>query len=157
MQAPIVMRPIGHVEGSRKQPTDDDWAKERAEIVLDGEQFGPAALAGLADFSHVQVLFVMHGVAEGDVETEARHPRNRADWPKVGIFAQRAKRRPNRIGLACCRIVSVAADELRVRVEDLDAIDGTPVLDLKPWVQEFGPRGEVRQPTWMTELMKGYF
>jgi tRNA (adenine37-N6)-methyltransferase len=155
MQAPIVMRPIGTVRGTRKEPLDDQWAQERAEIVLDGEQFTAASLAGLADFSHVQVLYVMHAVAEGDVETEARHPRNRADWPKVGIFAQRAKRRPNRIGLACCRILAV--DGLRVQVADLDAIDGTPVLDVKPWVDEFGPRGAVRQPAWMTELMKDYF
>jgi tRNA (Thr-GGU) A37 N-methylase len=155
MHTPIVMRPIGMVVGTRKEPTDDDWGKESAEIVLDEAQFAPAALAGITDFTHVQVLYVMHGVAEGDVETEARHPRNRADWPKVGIFAQRAKRRTNRIGLACCRIVGV--EGLRLRVADLDAIDGTPVLDVKPWVREFGPRGEVRQPAWMTELMKDYF
>ena len=155
MHSPIVMRPIGIVVGTRKEPTDDDWGKESAEIALDESQFGPAALAGIEDFTHVQVLYVMHGVAEGDVETEARHPRNRADWPKVGIFAQRAKRRPNRIGLACCRILGV--EGLRLRVADLDAIDGTPVLDVKPWVREFGPRGDVRQPEWMTELMKDYF
>lgn len=155
MDTPIVMRPIGVVVGTRKEPTDDDWDKESAEIVLDEAQFSAAALAGIADFSHVQVLYVLHGVAEGDVEMAARHPRNRADWPKVGIFAQRAKRRPNRIGLACCRILGV--DGLRVRVADLDAIDGTPVLDVKPWVHELGPRGDARQPAWMTELMRAYF
>ncbi|HEX4460048.1 MAG TPA: SAM-dependent methyltransferase [Polyangia bacterium] len=155
MHTPIVMRPVGVVVGTRKEPTDDDWSQESAEIVLDDAQFSGAALAGVADFSHVLVLYVMHGVAEGDVEMEARHPRNRADWPKVGIFAQRAKRRPNRIGLACCRVLGV--EGLRVRVADLDAIDGTPVLDVKPWVREFGPRGDVAQPAWMTELMQGYF
>ncbi|HWE27686.1 MAG TPA: TrmO family methyltransferase, partial [Polyangia bacterium] len=114
MHTPIVMRPVGVVVGTRKEPTDDDWSQESAEIVLDDAQFSGAALAGVADFSHVLVLYVMHGVAEGDVEMEARHPRNRADWPKVGIFAQRAKRRPNRIGLACCRVLGV--EGLRVRV-----------------------------------------
>ncbi len=89
------------------------------------------------------------------VELVARNPRNRIDWPKVGIFAQRAKRRPNRIGVSCCRLVAV--DGLRVHVEALDAIDGSPVLDLKPWVTELGPRGLVRQPAWMTELMNDYF
>ena len=62
-------------------------------------------------------------------------------WPKVGIFAQRGKNRPNQIGVTICKIVSV--EGLSVHVEGLDAIDGTPVLDLKPWVAEFGPRGPV--------------
>lgn len=128
---------------------------ERSEIELDGAQFTPEALAGLDGFSHVLVVYVMHAVDPGDVEKVARHPRNRADWPKVGIFAQRAKRRPNRLGVSCCRVLGI--EGLHVRVEALDAIDGTPVLDIKPWVREFGPRGEVHQPEWITELMRDYF
>jgi tRNA-Thr(GGU) m(6)t(6)A37 methyltransferase TsaA len=154
-QPTFVMKPIGTVHCTRNQPTDDHWSREETVIELDASQFTPDALAGLDDFSHLCVLYVMHAVDEGDVETAARHPRNRADWPKVGIFAQRAKRRPNRIGLSCARILGI--DGLRVRIGDLDAIDGTPVLDLKPWVQEFGPRGEVKQPAWMGELMRDYF
>lgn len=151
----LVMKPIGVVHGTRAQPTDDHWDAERAEIALDAAQFSADALAGLDAFSHVLVVYVMHAVAPDDVETTARHPRNRADWPKVGIFAQRAKRRPNRIGVSCCRLLRV--DGLRLALEGLDAIDGTPVLDVKPWVREFGPRGEVHQPDWMTELMRDYF
>jgi tRNA-Thr(GGU) m(6)t(6)A37 methyltransferase TsaA len=151
----IVMTPVAVVHSTRKEATDDHWNRERAVIELDASQFSDEALFGLESFSHVQVLYVMHAVDEEDVETRARHPRNRADWPKVGIFAQRAKRRPNRIGLSCCRVLGVTG--LRVEVEGLDAIDGTPVLDLKPWVREFGPAGETRQPDWMTELMKDYF
>jgi len=89
------------------------------------------------------------------VQTAARHPRGNRDWPEVGIFAQRGKARPNRIGLSVCELVAV--EGLRVAVRGLDAIDGTPVLDLKPWMQEFGPRGPVRQPAWSTELMAGYW
>ena len=149
------MKPIGVVHCTRSTATDDHWSSERSELELDAQQFTPEALAGLASFSHVLVLFLMHGVATDDVETAARHPRHRSDWPKVGIFAQRAKRRPNRIGLSCCRLLGV--EGLRVRVADLDAIDGTPLLDLKPWVVELGPRGEVQQPAWMSELMRDYF
>lgn len=85
----------------------------------------------------------------------ARHPRGNEQWPKVGIFAQRAKSRPNRLGVSVCRLVAVEA--LTITVQALDAIDGTPVLDLKPYMREFGPRGEVRQPAWSHELMATYW
>jgi tRNA (Thr-GGU) A37 N-methylase len=89
------------------------------------------------------------------VERGARHPRNNREWPRVGIFAQRGKNRPNRIGTTICRVDHV--EGLRLHVTGLDAIDGTPVLDIKPWVVELGPRGEVRQPAWITELMVEYW
>ena len=85
----------------------------------------------------------------------ARRPRGRADWPEVGIFAQRAKARPNRIGVGTCALLGV--EGLTLRVRGLDAIDGTPVLDVKPHVLEMGPRGEVHEPEWMTELMRDYW
>jgi len=151
----IVMSPIGVVHCTRKEPIDDDWLRERSDIELDSAQFSPESLAGIDGFSHVLIVYLMHAVGVGDVERVARHPRNRPDWPKVGIFAQRAKRRPNRLGVSCCRLLGV--EGLRVQLEGLDAIDGTPVLDIKPWVREFGPRGAVHQPDWMTELMKDYF
>ncbi len=151
----ILMKPIGLVHSTRTEPIDDHWADERAHVELDATRFTKEALAGLIGFSHVIVVYVMHAVDSEQVELVARNPRNRVDWPKVGIFAQRAKRRPNRIAVSCCRLLAV--DGLRVHVEALDAIDGSPVLDLKPWVTELGPRGLVRQPAWMTELMKDYF
>jgi len=101
------------------------------------------------------VIYVFDRVEAAKIETGARHPRNNVAWPKVGIFAQRGKNRPNRIGTTVCRIDRI--EGLRLDVTGLDAIDGTPVLDLKPWVLEFGPRGEVRQPAWMDELMRSYW
>ena len=94
-------------------------------------------------------------VDPADVESGARHPRGNEAWPRVGIFAQRAKDRPNRIGVSVCRLLGV--EGLDVRVAGLDAVDGTPVLDLKPVMEEFAPRGEVRQPDWARELMAGYW
>ena len=73
----------------------------------------------------------------------------------MGIFAQRAKGRPNRIGVSVCRLIRV--DGLVLTVQGLDAIDGTPVVDLKPYMVEFAPRGEVRQPSWSHELMAAYW
>lgn len=145
---------IGVVRSPRKDLSDDFWGAVEVEIAL-GEAFDETAFFGLNDFSHVEVLFLMHQVDASRVEKGARHPRERQDWPLVGIFAQRGKARPNRIGLTRATIVKVEGRVLTVR--GLDAIDGTPVLDVKPWMDEFAPIGQTRQPEWATELMRDYF
>ncbi|WP_206244025.1 SAM-dependent methyltransferase [Novosphingobium terrae] len=150
-----VIEAIGHVRGGRAAPTDDDWGQSRCIIELDAERFEPAALAGLDGFSHAEVIFLFDKVPPEKIETGARHPRGRADWPLTGIFAQRGKNRPNRLGVTVCRIVAVEGRALHV--EGLDAIDGTPVIDIKPVMQEFLPRGTIRQPDWVTELMSAYW
>jgi tRNA (adenine37-N6)-methyltransferase len=148
------IEPIGHVQGGRADPIDDDWGGSRATIVLDA-RFGPEALAGLDGFSHVEVIFLFDRVAPEAVEHGARHPRGRADWPLTGIFAQRGKNRPNRLGVTVCAVVAV--EGTRLHVAGLDAIDGTPVIDVKPVMREFLPRGAVRQPDWVAELMADYW
>lgn len=145
---------IGTVSSSRTDVIDDGWDAVTATIVLD-PGFTAAAIAGLADFSHVDVIFLFDRVDPDDVHTGARHPRGNQDWPEVGVFAQRVKNRPNRIGLSTCEILGVSGTEIRVR--GLDAVDGTPVLDLKPFMEEFGPRGPVREPAWARELMADYY
>jgi len=150
----LEVTPIAIVRSPRKDLSDDFWGAVEAEIVLDAA-FEEAAFYGLGDFSHVEVLFFMHQVNPSKIETGARHPRERADWPLVGIFSQRGKARPNRIGLTRAAIVKVDGRVLTVR--GLDAIDGTPVLDVKPWMDEFAPIGATRQPAWATELMRDYF
>jgi tRNA-Thr(GGU) m(6)t(6)A37 methyltransferase TsaA len=151
----ILLQPIGTVRGGRAEPVDDGWDAETCVIELDTARFGAEALAGLDAFSHVEVVYHFDRVAESDVVLDARHPRGRTDWPRVGIFAQRGRVRPNRLGVTVCRLLSV--DGTSVRVRGLDAIDGTPVLDLKPVMHGFLPRGEVREPSWATELMAGYW
>ncbi|MFD0265719.1 SAM-dependent methyltransferase [Streptomyces sp. NPDC127106] len=151
----MVSEPVGLVVGGRAHVADDDWGRERAVIRLDSGRFGPEALYGLESFSHVEVVYHFDRVPEGKIETGARRPRGNPDWPLVGIFAQRGRNRPNRLGVSRCRVVRV--DGLDVHVEGLDAVDGTPVLDLKPYMAEFGPRGEVSQPEWATELMRDYY
>lgn len=155
MSRTFALSPVAFVRGGRARPTDDDWGSSRCRIELDGQRFGPDALAGLADFSHLEVVFVFDRLGESEVEYGARRPRGRADWPLVGIFAQRGRNRPNRLGVSVCRIVSV--EGLAVEVEGLDAIEGTPVLDLKPVMSDFLPRGEIREPPWARELMDGYW
>jgi tRNA (Thr-GGU) A37 N-methylase len=150
--AVIEVEAVGQVVGGRSEPDDDDWDDVRAVIRLDAARFGPEATAGLAEFSHLEVVFVFDRADPAKTESGARHPRGRSDWPAVGIFAQRGKDRPNHLGLSRCRLLSV--DGLDLHVEGLDAIDATPVLDVKPWMTEFGPRGQVRQPAWAVELME---
>lgn len=145
---------IGRVEALRTQAGDDFWGAEEACVVL-SDRFGPDALAGLEDFSHVEVIFFFHQVDPSKIVSGARRPRNNPAWPAVGIFAQRGKNRPNRIGSTICRVVR--RDGLRLYVAELDAIDGTPVLDLKPVLSEFLPRGDVFQPAWSRELMVHYW
>jgi len=154
MQPEIVLQPVAQVRGGRMQPEDDSWDREVAEIVL-APRFGPAALAGLSDFSHIEVIFHFDQVPENEINTGARHPRGRTDWPLVGIFAQRGRNRPNRIGVSICRLLSV--DGTRLKVRGLDAVDGTPVLDIKPVMTGFLPRGEIREPEWAGALMKDYW
>jgi len=155
MTSSITMTPIGRVIGGRAEPIDDDWGAVEAVIALDPDQFTPDALLSLEAFSHLEVVFHFHAAPEAEISTGARRPRGRADWPLVGIFAQRGKGRPNRIGVTVCEILGV--EGLQVRVRGLDAIDGTPVLDLKPVMKGFLPRGVVREPEWADELMAGYW
>lgn len=150
----ITSIPIGTVRCSRPEITDDGWDAETACIEL-APRFGPEALVGLDAFSHVEVLFFLDRVAPEKIEHGARHPRNDRSLPLVGIFGQRGKNRPNRLGTTVCRVLRVEGTCLHVH--GLDAVDGTPVLDLKPWVRELGPRGEVKQPAWMDALMVGYW
>jgi tRNA (Thr-GGU) A37 N-methylase len=145
---------VGFVTAARRHAEDDDWGGEEACIALT-DAFTPAALQGLADFSHVEILFQFHQVDPAAIVTGARHPRNNPAWPAVGIFAQRGKNRPNRIGSTICRIVRV--EDTRLYVSELDAIDGTPVLDIKPVMAEFLPRQAVTQPAWSHELMRAYW
>jgi tRNA (Thr-GGU) A37 N-methylase len=151
----IKLRPIGFVRGGRAEATDDDWDKIESVIALDASQLAADSTASLGDFSHIEVVFHFDKVPEEEIQTASRHPRGRKDWPKVGILAQRGKGRPNRIGVTVCQLLSV--DGLTLRVKGLDAIDGTPVLDVKPVMKGFLPRGEVREPQWAAELMKDYW
>lgn len=149
------LRPIGTVHGGRTEVRDDHWGDVRAWIVLDRAVVPVAATTGLEAFSHLEVVYGFHLVDEPEVVTGARRPRGRADWPPVGGLAQRNKLRVNRLGVSRCRIAGV--DDAGIAVVGLDAVDGSPVFDVKPWMDEFGPRGATEQPAWATALMADYY
>ena len=146
--------PIGTVRNDRTDiQHSDNWGAVRSTIVVD-ERFGEACLQGLEEFSHVEVLFVFDRFPDGGDFREPRPYRGRADLPPMGVFAGRGPRRPNRIGVTCCRVESVDGRELTV--VGLDAVAGTPVIDLKPVLTEFVP-ADVRQPEWVSSMMSEYF
>ena len=145
---------VATVVGGRAEVLDDNWGNVTS-IIRVHESIPAESLAGLEDFSHIEVVFRFDRVREDKIEVGARHPRGRPDWPLVGIFAQRGKNRPNRIGVSRAELLCVEGRDVHVR--GLDAIDGTPVLDIKPVMREFEPRGAVRQPAWATELMRDYY
>ncbi|MGE5251857.1 MAG: SAM-dependent methyltransferase [Bacteroidota bacterium] len=148
----IVLEPIGFVRSGRKGPEDDNWGSVVSEIVV---ELGGEALQGIEEFSHAEILFYFDRAEERKIVRGARHPRDNRRWPRVGILAQRAKDRPNRLGLTTVRILK--REGATLTVQGLDAIDGTPVLDIKPAMREFLPHGPLRQPEWAAELMKDYW
>lgn len=151
----IIMEAIGTVRSTRDDVRDDDWDKEVASIELNAGLFSSAALLELDQFSHVEVIYFFDRVPVDKIERGARRPRGNPEWPEVGIFAQRGKNRPNRIGSTIAKVLRVEGTTLEV--SGLDAVDGTPVLDVKPYMREFGPRGVISQPEWATELMRKYW
>ncbi len=110
-------------------------------------EFTPA-LKGLQDFSHVWVFYWFH---ENDTPEARRtlqvHPRRDPANPLTGVFACRAPERPNLIGFTACRIIKVTGNA--VEVADLDARDGSPILDLKPYIPDGDAIPEARTPEWL--------
>jgi len=149
----INLLPIGVVHNDVTEPRDEGWGGVVSTIRID-----PALAEGLLElqhFSHAVVVFLMHEARFDPAAHLTRHPRDRVDLPRVGIFAQRARHRPNPIGITTVRIERVERGTLVVR--GLDAIDGTPVLDVKPHVPAFDAPAHPRVPEWMERLMTGYF
>jgi tRNA (adenine37-N6)-methyltransferase len=145
--------PIGIVRSPVVEGKDDGWGDVVAELhiaphLADG-------LRGIEQFSHAIVLFWMHQASFQPGTDLVRRPRGREDMPELGIFAQRAKHRPNPIGLTVVRLLARNGPVLTVR--GLDAIDASPILDIKPYFPEFDAVDLPAVPEWATRLMRGYF
>jgi tRNA (Thr-GGU) A37 N-methylase len=149
------VEPVAYVAGGPTVPADDNWGGVRSVIRIDGTRFTAESTKGLDAFSHLEVVFRFHLTDPADLNLGARRPRDNPAWPEVGTFGHRNMRRLNWLGVSRCRLLAVYG--LDLHVEELDAVDGTPVFDIKPWFREFGPRGEVRQPSWTTEMLASYF
>lgn len=149
----INMKPIGFVYSSVTERMDENWGEVKSKIILESEFTG--ALLGLELFSHAIIVTYLH---EADFEKDKhlqRRPRNLETMPMTGILSQRAKNRPNPIGVTAVEILSVGDDYLKIK--GLDAIDKTPILDIKPYYPHYDKVDKSKVPEWVDRLMNGYF
>jgi len=150
----ITLEPIGTVSSSRKEISDDYWGGLISRIILN-DNYTEDSLKGIEDFSHLEIIFYFDKVSPEKIKTNSSHPRGNTAWPESGIFVQRGKNRPNRLGLTIVKLIKREAKTLFV--SKLNAIDGTPVIDIKPVIREFLPNEKIEQPAWASELMVNYW
>ena len=148
----IVMHPIGFIRNQVTTKKDQFWGEDISVIELKDEFRG--GLTGLQEFSHAIILCHLNKAAYIPEKHLIRRPRNRMDMPMLGIFSQRTKDHPNQIGITAVEVLEVS--ETTVTVKGLDALDGSPVLDIKPYFPVFDRR-EARTPQWVDILMENYF
>lgn len=150
----IACAPIGTVRCPVTQMSQGNWAQVVSEIHLDPQYRG--GLQGLEGYSHVLVVFHLDRIPPFDAAKQLlRRPRGMEDMHEVGVFAQRTKYRPNPIGITAVALQGIQDNVVSVR--GLDALDGTPVLDIKPYIPEFDRIENVRVPSWVAHVMEGYF
>lgn len=145
---------IATVVGGHTTPGDDYQGGVESTIRLH-ERFPLEILQGIEEFSHLQVTWHFHRASPDDVALHARSPRNNPAWPATGTFVHRNHRRPNQLATSHPRLLGVEGRD--IHVTDLDAVDGTPVIDLAPWFPTMGPRGAVKVPAWVEEMLANYW
>jgi len=149
----ITLHPIATITNKRAAPTDDFWGDTLSEITL-LPHIPEDAFKGIEEFSHLEIIYFFNKADDSKIVFAGR-PRGNPAWPEMGIFCQRKKDRPNHLGL--CTVELVEHSGRTIKVKSLDAIDGTPVLDIKPVFKEFGLKSEIKQPAWVGELMSDYW
>lgn len=149
----VTFTSIATVKNTRTTPIDDNWSAIISEIEL-AEHIPTEAFDNIDTFSHLEIIFYFDKVNPSDIVFSG-HPRGNLDYPIVGIFGQRKKDRPNRLGL--CTVELLERNGRTIKVKNLDAIDGTPILDIKPVFKEFQSEDEIIQPIWVADLMKNYW
>jgi len=149
----IVLKPLASVKNSRTELIDDNWETIIAEIEL-ADHIPTEAFDSISDFSHLEIIYYFNKVKNDGIVYSGR-PRGNTNYPLVGIFGQRKKDRPNKIGLATVELLEHKGRIIKVKF--LDAINGTPILDIKPVFKEFQPKTEIKQPVWVADLMKNYW
>ena len=148
----IILNPVASVKNTRQAKIDDNWGEIISEIEL-APNIPIESLDGIESFSHLEIIFYFDKATK--TITGSEHPRENPNWPKVGIFAQRKKDRPNHLGLTIVKLLGKHGKTLTVSY--LDAIDGTPVLDIKPVFEAYLPVGKIKEPEWSKELIRNYW
>lgn len=149
----LVFEPVGEVRSSVSPRRAAQWGEVVSELHF--RDAVAEGLQGIEQFSHLLVLFFMHEAGYLPGRDLLRRPGERQDMPCVGIFAQRASTRPNCLGVSVVRLLWRRGTVLSV--QGLDAIDGSPVLDVKPYFTAFDRASQPTEPDWVGRLMRGYF
>ena len=149
----ITLNPIATVKNLRTSPIDDHWTEIISTIEL-ADNIPTEVFNNIIGFSHLEIIYYFDRVENNSIAFSGR-PRNNPNYPIVGILGQRKKDRPNRIGL--CTVELLGHNGRTITVKNLDAIDGTPILDIKPVFKEFQPIGQIKQPEWVADLMRNYW
>ncbi len=149
----VELNSIGKVRNDIADQKDNKWGADVSNIIINEKL--QAGLVGLSDFSHLVVVYYLDKACFNSELHLVRRPQGRDDMPMVGIFSQRAKDRPNPIGITAVEIISVDGNVITVR--GLDAIDNTPVLDIKPYFPMYDCRNNAIVPEWVKVLMETYF
>ena len=144
----ITLRPIGRVRNSitdRSMVKGDEWEGVESELAIDPDL--AAGLDGLEGFSHIVVIFWMHRSPPFSSSHLKVHPRGNENLPLTGVFATRSPTRPNSLGMTTVRVLELRGNVLRVK--DLDAIDGSPIIDVKPYLPHDDSVSDVKLADWV--------
>jgi tRNA-Thr(GGU) m(6)t(6)A37 methyltransferase TsaA len=140
------LTPIGFVRSPIKEPTHEHLnLKEIISEIVINENL-TEALDGIEGFSHIIVLYWMHRAIREKKRLKT-HPMGRTDVPEQGIFAVRTPNRPNPIGKSTVRLLERRGNILKI--QGLDAIDGTPVIDIKPYIPGYDSAKDAMTPDWI--------
>ncbi len=142
----ITVKPIAFVKNKLTEIRGSDWKTTLSEIALTPD-FLAESLLGIEDFSHLQIIFYFHKATETVVGSA--HPRRNLKIKKVGIFAMRKPDRPNHIGITIVKLVK--KEDRKLIVLGLDALNETPVLDIKPVTKRMFPKEDIKEPYWVNE------
>ena len=141
------LKAIGIVRNEIKQPIRHGWGEVVSDIVVNSDL--TEALDGLEGFSHLIVLYWMHQLTPGRQLPLKVHPMGKPELPLTGRFATRSPSRPNPVGQATVRLLERRGNILKVK--GLDATNGTPVIDIKPYLPRYDSAPDAKAPKWTTE------
>lgn len=139
------IRPIGYVINEIKKPRFGGWQDLISEIHLLPDF--SEGLEGIQDYSHLVILYWMDKVDKIKLKM---HPQGKDGVPTVGIFACRCPSRPNPIAVTTCQFIEIK--ERILKVKGLDAIDGTPIIDIKPYWPQYDVVVALKYPEWVNKL-----
>ncbi|MBE2254642.1 MAG: SAM-dependent methyltransferase [Ignavibacteria bacterium] len=151
----FIFKDIGVVHNERNERIDDNWGNVISEIILN-EEIPSEAVNNLIEFSHIEVIYFFHLINENEELNFKRIPRGLENLYPVGIFSQRASKRPNKIGNSICELLDVK--NKKIIVKGLDAMNNSPVIDIKPVYSCFLPdKSRIIEPEWVKIITKNYW